>query len=101
MDKRLDKLESKIDRLLDNSAEQGATLARHEALHERNTASLEEHVRRTDLLEVRLEQHAEAQGKRLDEALLPIKAAKFLLAMAAGVATIAGAAKLLLKLGGY
>lgn len=40
----LDRIESKIDRLTDDVSEQKATLAR-------NTASLEHHVKRTDLLE--------------------------------------------------
>lgn len=57
------------------------TLARHEALHERNTASLEHHVKRTDLAEdnIRLLQDHDAAFReeltsKISEELKPIKA---------------------------
>lgn len=43
-DKRLSRIEDKLDKVID-------TLAIHSALHARNTESLEHHIKRTDLLE--------------------------------------------------
>lgn len=41
---RLDKIDDKLDKIADKLTDQAIT-------HERNTVSLEEHIRRTDLLE--------------------------------------------------
>jgi hypothetical protein len=43
-DKRLERIEDKLDKITD-------TLSQHSAIHARNTTSLEDHIRRTELLE--------------------------------------------------
>lgn len=45
-----DRLESKIDRVLDVQNEHSVVLARHGVLHEKNAEELQVHIRRTDLL---------------------------------------------------
>jgi hypothetical protein len=43
--------DTKLDRILEEVQEIKLTLVRHEMLHQRNTESLEEHMRRTALAE--------------------------------------------------
>lgn len=62
----------------------GETLAKNTAILEQNTESLKEHMRRTELLE-----------KHMDVALIPIKATKWLVSVAAAIATIYSAIQLL------
>ena len=64
-DKRLDRIEHKKDSLYELNVEQSNILVRHEILHERNTESIVEHVRRTNLLE-----------QQMEEALKPIEWAR-------------------------
>jgi hypothetical protein len=54
--RRLDRIEHKIDSLYELNVEQSNILVRHEILHERNTESIVEHVRRTNLLEAQMEE---------------------------------------------
>lgn len=50
-DKRLDRLEAKIDKIIDKLEVHSKILARHSTLHEKNTEDLEDHIKRTNLLE--------------------------------------------------
>lgn len=95
MDKRLDRLEHKIDALFDMNVKQSNVLERHSVLHEKNTEDLATHIKRTDLIEARIEQQDRVNSAKLDEALLPIKAFKFMAAMAAGGAAIYGLFKMM------
>jgi hypothetical protein len=52
-EKRLERIEIKIDKLADGQAEMNATLAKQAALVERNTDDVTYHIKRTDLLEAK------------------------------------------------
>lgn len=52
----IDRIEGKLDKVLDKLSEHGELLARHTTLHEKNTSDLEEHMRRSDLLETRVDE---------------------------------------------
>lgn len=54
-DEKLDLILQKLDKIDDRQDIVEKTLIRHEMLHERNTLSLEEHIRRTELLETKLD----------------------------------------------
>lgn len=88
MDNRLDRLEHKLDALFEMNVKQSGILERHSVLHEKNTEDLAEHIRRTDLIEERLEQQSKEQNIKMDEALLPIKAFKLLTATSVGALSI-------------
>lgn len=47
--------DQKVDKILEKITDIEKTLVRHEGYHERNTASLETHILRTNLLEKRIE----------------------------------------------
>lgn len=47
--------DTKLDKILEEVQEIKLTLVRHEMLHQRNTETLEEHMRRTALAEERIE----------------------------------------------
>jgi hypothetical protein len=55
MKDQLDRLESKVDKTIDAVSEVGLAVARMEVHVDKNTADLENHIRRTDLAEVRIE----------------------------------------------
>lgn len=61
-DKRLDRMEGKIDKIVDG-------LAAHAVLHGRNTESLEHHIARTDKLEVIVQQNR----SNIESTLIPLK----------------------------
>lgn len=61
IDKRLGRIENKMDQLYELNVEQTATLVRHELLHEKNTDDLATHIKRTNILE-----------EQMQEALKPI-----------------------------
>ena len=88
MEPSLERMENKIDKVLDKLTEHGELLARHGAIHEANSKSLEHHIARTDALEEKLEKEAEKFEKDMQQALLPIKAFKFIVALAAGISTL-------------
>lgn len=88
---RLERLEEKLDRVVDG-------LTRQAILHERNATNLEEHMRRTLAAEARMgvieDRHATFERKaqkQLDVALLPIKAVKWLTALVIGGAAVVSA----------
>jgi hypothetical protein len=72
-------IETKLDKIMDKLEQQSNTLARHGVLHEKNTEDLEEHIRRTAMLET-----------QMDTALLPIKFVKMLVAISLGSAAVIG-----------
>jgi len=82
-----DRIELKLDRILDKLGEHSEVLARHGVIHEQNAKELSHHIARTDALETKLE-------KDMEIALQPIKAFKFLTKLAAGALTLAAALKL-------
>ena len=93
---RWDRIEEKLDRIADR-------LTAHSILHERNTVSLEEHIRRTDALEKRQLSYEERQAdfekvttRQLAMALLPIKSVKWMAAALIGLAAVVTAVKALL-----
>ena len=45
------RIEQKVDRALENQTTMLLTLTKHESILDRNTEELEEHIRRTNLLE--------------------------------------------------
>jgi hypothetical protein len=55
MKEQLDRLESKVDKTIDAVSEISLTMARMEVHVEKNTDDLENHIRRTDLAEDRIE----------------------------------------------
>lgn len=60
METQLNRLEDKLDKIIDRLGDHSATLVRHELLHTRNSDDLEEHIRGVHALEERvrpLEEH--------------------------------------------
>lgn len=66
----------KLDRILDKLDHHGRLLERHSVLHEQNTEDLKEHMRRTQLLEM-----------RVDKVELPMKAMKWGVSVVAALAS--------------
>lgn len=60
-----DRLEAKIDKILEKLEEQGKILVRHEVLHQKNTEDLAEHIRRTQLAEAAILKNEEAVNTRI------------------------------------
>lgn len=94
-DKRIDRLENKLDALFELNVKQSGILERHSVLHEKNTEDLATHIKRTDLIEARIEQQDKANSAKLDEALIPIKFLKMLVAVSLGGAAILGLFKII------
>jgi hypothetical protein len=92
--KILERIEAKLDKVQDKQGEHSVHLERHSQLHSKNSEDLATHIKRTDALEDRIEQHSKDQDKKLDQALLPIRAFKFLAKFAAGASAIYGLVKL-------
>jgi predicted XRE-type DNA-binding protein len=74
---QITRIEDKIDKLMDRQGEQSNMLAVHQELHKANSASLDHHIKRTDLLQ-----------KQVETALIPINIAKWTVAVAGGVTAI-------------
>ena len=84
MDKRTeDRLFKQLDKIVDKQAEMAVTLIV-------NTNSLIKHVKRTDLLEEKVKQHAKHQEKQLEEALIPIRWFKTTAKVIGTIGVIAG-----------
>lgn len=83
----LDKLDDISEILMTHSS----LLARHGAMHESNTEVLKEHVRRTSLAEEGIQKLEED----MQLALLPIKAAKLVGAVVAGIGALVALARAL------
>jgi hypothetical protein len=92
--KILERIEDKLDKIQDKQSEHSVVLERHSQLHSKNSDDLATHIKRTDLLEDRMEIHAKEHDSKLEIALQPIKAFKFLAKFAAGAASIYGLIKL-------
>jgi len=80
-------VESKLDQIIETLTDIRVTLADHSHIMQRNTEDLAEHIRRTNILETRQEAH----GKDLQEALLPIKALKFVGSLIIGISAVTAA----------
>ena len=79
------RIEAKLDKVIDKQQEQAVIQERHSVLHEKNSEDLAEHIRRTNILE-----------EQMQTALLPIRASKWLAGVAAAFLTLAAFAKLLI-----
>jgi hypothetical protein len=82
-----DRVEEKIDRVLERLAEHGAILASHGVLHESNAEQLRLHIARTNALEEHMDAEHRDMKKNLETALLPIRSVKWI----AGVLAVLGA----------
>ena len=89
------KIDEKLDKMLDkiNSLHTDTALIQKDV--GQNTKDLAFHIKRTNLLEERMEQHAAYHEKQLDEALIPIRWIKITLKILAAAAVIAGLLKTL------
>lgn len=65
----MDKIDQKIDKILEVLNQQSNTLAKHSVLHEKNTEDLEKHIKRTDLLE----EEIKFRNRELAKDMEPIK----------------------------
>lgn len=83
-DKRINRIEHKLDALFEMNVKQSGILERHSVLHEKNSDDLAEHIRRTNILE-----------EQMSEALIPIKFLKMLVAVSLGGAAILGLFKII------
>jgi hypothetical protein len=81
-------MSDKIDKILEKVTQLQIDAAMIKKDSAQNTKDLAEHIKRTNLLEARMEQHAEHHEAQLEEALLPIRSARFLAKVAAGVTTL-------------
>ena len=91
--------DNKIDEKLEKILEKVNSLSTDSALIKKdvgqNTRDLSTHIKRTNLLEERMEQHATYHEKQLDEALIPIRWIKTSLKILAAAAVITGLLKTL------
>lgn len=90
-----DRLETKLDKIIDTLGEQSNTLTRHGVLHEQNAKELAFHIASHNLLKRHMDaEHAEINVK-LETALQPLKWVKLTVKIAAGAASIYGLIKLI------
>lgn len=101
----LERVEEKLDKIIEKLHSNSIELAKHGLLHQKNTEDLETHIKRTDLLEKHMEvEHLEIRQehkelkKDLQTALLPIKAFQFLAKLCIGLTAIYGLVRLFIKL---
>ena len=76
-DEKFDKIVDELSNIKENISEIKTILARHEVLHERNTDSIEYHIKRTELAEKRIEMLQENDlsiKEQITVELAPIKA---------------------------
>ena len=50
-----DRIDAKLDKIIDKLSEHSITLAQHGVIHEQNAKELAHHISRTNLLETKLE----------------------------------------------
>ncbi len=79
---QLERVLNQLDKIQETQLKHSETLARHTVLHEANTKSLDLHIKRTDLLELKLEAD-------MKTALLPIQAAKVISKTLGGLLVLA------------
>lgn len=89
-----DRIELKLDKILDKLGEHSEVLAKHGVIHEQNAAQLATHIARTNALEEHMDLEHREMKKDLETALQPIKTFKFLTKLAAGIITIVTVLKL-------
>lgn len=108
---QLDRIEVKIDRVYEILTEHSLSLNTHELLHKQNTEDLAIHIKRTNILQEKIEAHeSEIQQRlkdndeKLGEALIPVKIFQFiwkntpkLAAFITALGMLAGALAYLLK----
>ena len=85
----------KVDKILEKVTQVQIDLAVIKKDVSTNTKDLTHHVKRTDSLEVRIEQHASHHEAQLEVALQPIKWVKATFKILAGLAVILGILKTL------
>jgi hypothetical protein len=90
----IERIDAKLDRILDKLGEHSEVLAKHGVIHEQNSSQLATHIARTNALEEHMDLEHRDMKKNLETALQPIKAFKFLTKLAAGALTLAAALKL-------
>lgn len=99
-DEQLNRIANELSNIREDIGDIKAILARHEVLHERNTESIEYHIKRTELAETRIEmlqQNDAALKDQISEELAPIKAHINVLKGVGIALTIAGTILLGLK----
>ena len=79
----------KLDHILDMISDMAETLGYIKGHTERNTDNLEEHIRRTNLLELKLDKSEEKWETKMDEALMPVRWGKITLKILAGCSAVA------------
>ena len=94
----IDKIDQKLDKVLDKLNEHSVALAQHGIIHEQNADQLATHIARTNALEEHMDLEHRDMKKNLETALLPIKSFKFLVKLGAGILTIAALLKLIGKI---
>lgn len=85
---QLDKIENKLDRVLDRLGEHDTHLVKIDERLGFYNSQLEIHIKRSTMLEDQQVSYESKTNKQLETALLPIKSAKFLVKVAAGILTI-------------
>ena len=93
-----DRTESKLDRLFEKLSDLAVDVARIATSVESNTDDIAEHIKRTNLLEEKLEKTEEKWHTQLDEALIPIKWGKVTLKLATATGVILGVWQLIQSL---
>lgn len=83
----------RLDRILDKLTDMAVDIGRMALSVEKNTEDIGEHIRRTDLLEKKLDTYEEKYDDRLEEALLPIRWGKLTLKFTGWLAAIFGVAE--------
>ena len=96
----LNRIETKLDKILETQIEHSILLSRHTTLHEKNTADLEYHIARTNELQNKVERHEVKVDIQMEEALLPIKSIKWLGKVLAGCLVVASLIIAILKIKG-
>jgi hypothetical protein len=94
----MDRIELKVDKVLDILMVHTEALAKHGVLHEKNAKELETHIARTNALEEHMDLEHKEMKKNLEIALLPIKATKWLGGLIAGLVPILAVLKYLGKI---
>jgi hypothetical protein len=85
----------RLDVVIQKLTEMAETLGYVKGHVEKNTADLEEHIRRTNLLETKLDKSEEKWEDKMDEALVPVRWGKTTLKIIAGGGAIAAIVEIL------
>ena len=88
-------IDKKLDKILDEVSDLKVGQAVIEKDVAQNTKDLSTHIKRTNLLEDRIEQHSTYHESQLEEALIPIRWIKITIKVLAAATVIAGLLKTL------